>query len=78
MDINQYRLANGELPSFTDLGGYSLYYLDHFGAVLCPACANKPEEAAVLEAVAVNWEDTQLFCDACMQLIEAAYADEDG
>jgi hypothetical protein len=76
------RDKDGKLPTFAWPGGYPVFYLDSADQVLCADCANKhddpdgyPEDRPV--ATDVNWEDPNLYCDACSDRIESAYADDD-
>lgn len=68
-------------------GGYPLYLITSDGAALCIDCGKKEYRNIVrsihrnvsdgwkVEAVDVNWEDTNLYCDHCSQLIESAYGE---
>ena len=59
----------GELPYVSKIGAYPLFYVAK-GEVICPTCANEiikgtanyDIEADDIEEVAVNWEDTELYC----------------
>jgi len=79
--LDEIRDSKGNLPSFAWPGGYPLFYLDRKDNVLCPKCSNEakdpdwPDDHPV--AYAVNWEDPSLFCDACSDRIESAYADDE-
>lgn len=63
---------NGELPSYTKVGFYPLYYVTNNNEVLCPDCANAiiKGEADGFEVIsasdivqyAVNWESSDLTC----------------
>lgn len=68
-------------------GGYPLFFITGDGAALCFKCGRK-EGARItasirdncndgwkVEAVDVNWEDTELMCDHCSELIESAYGE---
>ena len=65
---------DGSLPAFTDVGGYPLFYVTRRGACLCAACAAADPQTAdpVVESI-VNWEDSDLYCDACYCQIDPAY-----
>lgn len=85
------RDRDDQLSSFTDLGGYPLFYITQDNSVICPQCANNLEqlrkeiEAAGEEWVEIdneklvkaeiNYEDPDLYCDNCSQRIESAYAE---
>jgi hypothetical protein len=65
-------------------GGYPLFAITNDGAALCKHCA-KSERSSIgtttgsdgwtVEALDVNWEDPDLFCDHCGTHIESAYAE---
>jgi hypothetical protein len=65
-------------------GGYPLFALTNDGACLCKDCA-KTERNTIgtttgsdgwtVEALDVNWEDPDLYCDHCGSRIESAYAE---
>ena len=66
-------------------GGYPLFLITSDGAALCTDCGKKAyrniasaihnnvSDGWKVEAVDVNWEDTELYCDHCSQPIESAY-----
>lgn len=68
-------------------GGYPLFFITSDGAALCFKCAKKEgrritdsirtncRDGWKVEAVDVNWEDTECFCDHCSQPIESAYGE---
>jgi len=68
-------------------GGYPLFAITSDGAALCPACVKKElgnivtaiaqdlEDGWKVEAITVNWEGTDLYCDHCSENIESAYGD---
>ncbi len=68
-------------------GGYQLYLICSDGAPLCFDCARK-EARNVLDAIdrkdgsgwrvtccEINYEDSELHCEHCSELIPAAYGD---
>jgi len=72
---------------FTWLGCYPLFAIMSDGGCLCRHCAES-EAAQVIRstvaesrdgwrvaAITVNWEDTELTCDHCGNLIESAYGE---
>ena len=74
--------------SFTDLGGYPLYFVTSDGAAISFKTA-RDEFASVCDsirrglndgwrvvAVEINYEDSALFCDHSGGKIESAYCDE--
>jgi len=70
---------NGKLPSYSMVGSYPLFYLTKHNNVLCADCANKEgkdsDDPPVAQAA--NYEDPDLYCDACSERIESAYAEKD-
>jgi hypothetical protein len=76
------RDENGLYPTYTDLGGYPVFYLCDDGEDICPACANEhghiknPENGYRVVEFAVNWEDEHLHCDHCSARIESAYGED--
>ncbi len=67
-----------ELPTFSSVGGYPLFYVDAHNNVLCPDCANENDEfSEELTDYDVNYEDPALYCDHCSCRIESAYAEDD-
>ncbi len=84
MTVTEYRKAIHYGP-YAWPGGYPLYFITSDGAALCFKCA-KAERRNIISAIAdnrsdgwkceavdVNWEDTDLYCDHCNQPIESAY-----
>ena len=75
--------SKGNLPKYSSVGCYPLFYLDGENSVLCAECANESEkdsdEIDKFKPVAcdANWEDPTLFCDNCSERIESAYAEDD-
>lgn len=67
-------------------GGYPKYLITADGGCLCAKCTKsefrqiasaairKDSNGWLPAATAINWEDTDLYCDHCNQPIEAAYA----
>jgi hypothetical protein len=81
--------TDGTFPAWAWPGTYPLFYLMCDGEALCPTCVNK-EVWQVLDStfsdtrdgwnlvgVAVNWEDTSLYCAHCGARIVSAYAEVD-
>ena len=68
-------------------GGYPMFFVTSDGAALSFAAAQSEKRAIVssilndssdgwkVEAVAINWEDAELYCDHTSERIESAYAD---
>lgn len=69
-------------------GGYPLFIVCNDGACLCTDCAKKEYHQIAhdtvkgwgtgwdVAAAAVNWEDSDLYCDNCNKQIESAYGEE--
>lgn len=77
---------SGELPAYGWPGGYPIYYFAGEGgrrgdiAVVCPKCASGHGYLGSDDKIidyAVNYEDPELFCEACNKRIESAYAEDD-
>lgn len=67
-------------------GGYPRYAVTDDGGALCHKCAEKefdsiyaatPGDGWHIEALVINYEDTELFCDHCNEQIESAYGADD-
>ncbi len=70
---------------YTWPGGYPRFAITDDGGCLCKKCCaseleiiaeSYPRDGWHVVASDVNWEDTQLTCDHCDELIECAYGDE--
>ena len=74
--------------SYTSLGGYPVFFITSDCAALCFDCVRR-EYRQVSESVrkrlrdgwrvkacAVNWEDSQLLCDHCGEVISSAYGED--
>ena len=61
------------LPSYSLIGGYPLFYLTDQDQALCPECAT--EERLSVENGHCNYE-SKIYCAECSQEIEAAYVGE--
>jgi len=78
-------LPDGNVRSFTGVGGYPMFYLCGDGGVLCAKCVTEEFEQCLdpesggwyVVAAAANWEDSSLHCDHCSERIESAYAEEE-
>lgn len=81
----------GEHPAHAFPGGYPVAYLDVNNNVLCADCADKSvvwdkypdkwvEDVAVQYSSPVdafiNYEENDLYCDACGKQIESAYGED--
>jgi hypothetical protein len=73
---------DGRLQAFCWPGGYPLYYVDGDNSVLCPDCATEAlqdeDERCRPCDVDVNYEDMDLYCEACSEQIDAAYPTDSG
>ena len=71
------RMTDGTLAKYTSIGCYPIFYLDPGTECLCADCARKAEaEGEPIDGQAVNWEDPDLYCAACEERIESAYAED--
>ena len=80
MSIDTLRNDKRELPAYAWPGGYPLVYVDADGNLLCPDCANKPEDeygAPIVDGF-IHYEGPSMFCDDCYKEIESAYGDPEG
>lgn len=70
---------DGRLPIYAWPGGYPLYYMDDNNLVLCPDCANKPEEeySSPITRYDMHLEGPPLECEDCGAKIDSAYGDPD-
>ena len=66
-------------------GGYPMFALLNDGACLCKDCAKSERESIgtttgsdgwTISTLAINWENSELNCDNCGNLIESAYGQE--
>jgi len=83
MDIEQY--LSGRKEPYAWPGGYPKYLLLNDGGCLCMKCAVSEAKSITNDiarnvdtgwfpwAWAINWEDTELYCDHCNDKIECAY-----
>lgn len=83
------RRQDHSLAHHTDFGGYPLFYICADNSCLCPECASKQDRefqadpldyyygnaSAEIQQAEINYEDCDLYCDACSKLIEPAYGD---
>lgn len=75
-------LINGQLRSYTTLGGYPVFYLDACDNVVCSECATEShlndEEIDSFKIVgyAINYE-SEMYCDRCSIKIESAYGEDE-
>ena len=70
---------DGQLPYYTSIGGYPLFYVDKENSALCPTCANELNDSSQFAIVDydINYEDSNLYCDQCSKQIQSAYGDDD-
>jgi len=79
------RLADALVRSpFTWPGGYPQFAIQDDGGSLCHSCCRTERESIAtttgndgwaVQALAVNWEDTDLRCDHCGAVIPSAYGE---
>jgi hypothetical protein len=73
------RDSKGRLRKYTDLGCYPIFYVTKECNVLCTKCASAEElhpTDDIVVAADVNYEDSDMHCDACGDRIESAYAED--
>jgi hypothetical protein len=62
-------------PSFTELGGYTIIYIDKVD-VLCATCAKEyHEQTGEIPESDVYWEGPVIHCENCNAEIESSYGD---
>lgn len=68
-----------ELPYFSYIGLYPLYYITSYGNIICPECANKiiNDDYEDIVNYDVNWEDDSLYCSHCSKRIKSAYGGDE-
>ena len=72
----QYDGTIGDLPSYSEYGGYPLFYIDSYNNVLCADCANKDDEYnGDIVDYDINHEDDNMYCNDCSRRIESACED---
>nr|BDD46145.1 hypothetical protein 42 [bacterium] len=68
---------------YSSIGSYPLYAVTSDGACLCSECCSTEREAIgtttgndgwCVVGIDVNYENTDLTCDHCGNVVEAAYA----
>ena len=73
----------GALPKFSSVGCYPLFYIvsgwrcdeQH---VWCARCCNEADDSmCTIVQCEANWEDPELYCEACEERIESAYAESE-
>lgn len=68
---------DGQLPYYTSLGGYPLYYVDsEYSGCICPSCANEEGEFPIVD-YDINYEDEEMWCYQCSKQIESAYGEDE-
>lgn len=69
---------------YTSIGSYPKFAITRDSAAICKKCAHSERELIgtttgtdgwCIDAIDVNWEDPQLCCDHCGELIESAYGE---
>jgi hypothetical protein len=63
-----------ELPSFSSIGGYPIYYVSSYNNIYCAECANKMlnDEYEDIVSYDTHMEGESLFCEHGHE-IESAY-----
>lgn len=76
------RDSDGKFSRYTDLGGYPICHICFDGGIICADCANEhghtdePDDEWRIIASDVNWENAELYCDACSKHLEPAYGED--
>ena len=78
--------SDGEVRSYTGIGGYPLFYYTEDGAILSPKTVDENWEQVCdpddpqwyVTGADVNWEDPHMYDDHTGELIECAYCEEEG
>ena len=72
-----------DVAYYTDLGGYSLFYVSTENDTWCPGCVCRHIECCkdkndpnYIVAMAINWEDSNLHCDCCGGQIQSSYSED--
>ena len=69
-------ISDKTFPVLAQPGNLPMFYRDHDGATLCPACATAQDWAgAKVVAADVNWEDDKLVCANCETRVLSAFAE---
>lgn len=80
--LDCYKYTDGTLWRYTSIGCYPMFYVTQRCDVLCYQCADEELKLGHDSFDPpingdVNWEDPDLFCDACSGRIESAYAEDE-
>lgn len=79
-DLSNYVNDKGNLIEHSSAGGYPILYIDTWGDVICPKCANKYKNCEDWENRPVYgevyFEGPRLECSQCNRVIEPAYEDD--
>lgn len=69
------RLTDGQLPSFSSVGAYTLLYLTlPDNDTLCAGCATEEIDTTDTEVICdIYWEGDPIECDECGKQIESSY-----
>ena len=69
-------MLNGRCRTYTEWGGYPIFYLDHENNVVCADCATDHLDDEIQKfrpcVADVNWE-SDIWCDHCSAEIESVY-----
>lgn len=77
MDHIEKLMVNGELPKYSSIGGYPLFYVTRENEILCAKCATEyvnEDSENTLHGYDINYEDEDMYCDGGCK-IESAYGE---
>lgn len=66
-----YNTETSTLKGYSEMGGYTLLYLDNNGSVYCNECA--PNEIENIVKSFIHWEGEALTCENCGKELESEY-----
>jgi len=74
-------LINGQLRSYTTVGGYPVFYLDACDNAVCSECATESLNDGEIDSFkivgyAINYE-SEMYCDRCSEKIESSYGEDE-
>lgn len=82
-NLKQFRNEDNKLIEWAWPGGYQVLYVDEWGDIVCPECANKKDADPDTEPKnkpvygEVYYEGPDFECVWCNKRIESAYGDPD-
>jgi hypothetical protein len=85
MAIKIARDSDGEYSAYAWPGGYTVFHVTDDCETLCAKCANDPKNPVHTDAPDdgwrivgsdINWEETDMVCIHCGEVIPASYGDD--